>query len=99
MENIEENIQKTLNSLDSVEKPSLSPLMADRIWKIAISDSKIRLEETWDLRKKMVWLTGIATVVILNIAFLSWNSLENKKTNSSNEMSLTSLYFDSEIDY
>lgn len=99
MEKIEDKIQKTMNSLDGLEKPSLSPLMADRIWKMANEPASSRSLKSLSSKKAMLWITSLAAVVIINISFLNWEKNQSLKSNYENQSSISSIYFDSEISY
>lgn len=99
MGKINKNIEETLKSLDGLERQNLSPLMADRIWKLAMQSPKMETEKTISSKKGLVWFSGLAAVVVLNIAFLNWNGNNQSEDYSQAESSITSIYFDSEISY
>ncbi len=98
MDDLNKNIQETINSLDGLQKPELSPLMADRIWRLALESKSKQKSETVMPSKGLVWIAGLSAVVVLNLAFLHWNT-NNSLNNEQAESSLTSIYFDSEISY
>lgn len=99
MEKNNENINITIHSLDGLKRPELSPLMADRIWKLAIQNPNVQQTKTISSKKVVLWCSGLAAIVILNIAFLNWNENYSNLKDSQMESSISSLYFDSEISY
>lgn len=98
MNNAKDEIQKTLDSLDSIERATMSPLAADRIWQKAMANDTKDLAGTRGFSIPIAWISGLAALVILNIAFLTWMNQE-KTDDYDNTTTLSSLYFDTELDY
>lgn len=98
MDDLHKNIQGAINSLDGIQRPELSPLMADRIWKQAQESQGKENTEGLNLSKTWLWLSCLAAVVVLNIVFLNWSAHSSLNYEQS-DSSITNIYFDSEISY
>ena len=89
----EHEIEKTLQSLDGIERPQPSPLMAQRILHHA-STQQTMLETTASVWS---WAIGVAALLLINIGMLYW--MQDDKRETGYEEGSSVVYFDNELSY
>ena len=89
----EHEIEKTLQSLDGLEKPQLSPLMAQRILRKATSQPAINETDSsvWS------WAFGVAVLLLVNMGMVFW--MQSQPEASGNEADPSVSYFDNSLSY
>ena len=88
----EHELEKTLQSLDRLEKPQLSPLMAQRILRKAISQPAINeTASVWS------WAFGVAVLLLVHMGMVFW--MQSQPEASGNEADPSVSYFDNSLSY
>ena len=98
MEKVSEDIRKTMESLDKIERLEMSPLAADRIWKNALVTENKDTQINRGTQIPVGWITGLLALLLINLAFLGWFSLQSEGV-SLVEQNHSSVYFSTDIGY
>lgn len=97
MAQLNEDIRKTLESLDQLERLEMTPLAANRIWERAQVEGKSPATYV-HAKIPVAWISGLAAIVILNIMLLGVFGGSERKNTSANQ-SPQSIYFNADLSY
>ncbi len=94
MEKEYSEIEKTLASLDAVQRAQPSPLMAQRIFQKATAGKPVMALNTRN-QAVLNWAIGLAALLVLNFGILYWVQSERVSGNTPTSGS----YFDQNLSY